>query len=141
MRHLRDEIVRVGHLRRGDNILRRRVEPPVGDIVANRAGEEDGVLQDKTDLRAHAVELVVGDIHAIDQHPAGGRVVEARDEAEHGGFAAAGRAADADALAGLDREIDVAQHRGRRVVGKGHMLENNLALELARIARVGLSAE
>ena len=41
-------------------------------------------------------------------------------------------------MAGFDRQIDVAQHRRSRVVGKGDVLENDLALELARIARVGL---
>ena len=67
MRHLRDELVRIGHLRRLDDFLRRRVGPAVGDVVADRAGEEHGVLQDEADLLAQPVELVVSDIGAIDQ--------------------------------------------------------------------------
>ena len=136
--HLRDEVVRVGHLRRFDDLRRRRFRPSIGDVVADRAGEEDGILQDEANLRTQQVKLQVGDIHAIDPHTPQRRIVKARDEAQHGGLPAAGWAADSDALAGFDGEVDVAQHGGFRIVGEGHMLQHDLALEPARIARVRL---
>ena len=139
VRHLRDEVVRVGHLRGLDDLP--RVSPRAGHRRCCRGWcRETGRCPAKRNRSARAAGRACKSRTSTPsiEHPAGGRIVEARDEAQHGGFAAAGRAADADALAGLDGEIDVAQHRRCRVVGEGHMLEDNLALELARIARVGL---
>ncbi len=51
------------------------------------------------------LEFVLADVLAVDEDGAGLHIVEARDEADDGGFAAAGGADDADELAGLNFEV------------------------------------
>ena len=54
-------------------------------------------------------------------------VVEARQQADDGGLAGAGRAHERDALARLDREADVAEHAVLVLVGERHVLERDAA--------------
>ena len=53
----------------------------------------------------------VAQIHAADFDRAARRVVKAQQQVGERGFAGAARADERDELAGLDGEIDVAQHR------------------------------
>jgi hypothetical protein len=85
------KFVGVGELCRGGDVLRASVRPAVGDVLAHGAMEQHRVLQHEADVRAQRIELVVAQIAAVDQDAAGGRIVEARNEAHHGGLAAAGR--------------------------------------------------
>ena len=67
------------------------------------------------DLRfAQLVELVadlpVADQLAVDRQPAGVDLLEVVDAAQEGGLARAGRSEQAQHLAGLDGQIDAAQH-------------------------------
>ena len=64
--------MRVRHLGGLDDFLRRRIGPAIGNVLANRAGKKDGVLQDKANLLAQPLECVVSDIGAIDQKPGPG---------------------------------------------------------------------
>ena len=66
VRHLRDELIRIGHLRGRDNFRLRRVGPSISDVVTDRAEKEDGVLQNETDLPTQTFEMVIGNVHAVD---------------------------------------------------------------------------
>ena len=50
-------------------------------------------------------------VDPVDQHPAGGRIVEPRDQAHEHALAGAGGAEDRDALAGRHLEVDVPEDR------------------------------
>jgi hypothetical protein len=65
---------------------------------------------------------------AVDQHPSGRRVIEARDELGHGGLPRSGGADEGHGFARMDGEIDVVQHNGIGVVGEGHVIEADLTL-------------
>ena len=70
-----------------------------GDVVADRAAEQGRLLQHDADLRAQALERHVAHVVAVDQHAPGGDVVEARDQVDDRGLAAAGGAEQGDRLA------------------------------------------
>ena len=97
-RHGHDEVVGVGELGGRDDLFLRRVGAAEGDVLEDGSAKEDGVLQDVADLVAQMLEFVVADVLAVDVDFAGLHVVEARDEADDGGFSAAGGADDADKL-------------------------------------------
>ena len=61
-------------------------------VVAHGAIKEDGILRHYANLTAQGIELHLGDVEAIDQHRALQRSVEAGQQFEQGGFAAAGAA-------------------------------------------------
>ena len=67
-------------------------------------------LKDHADLLvAHGGQLALahlGDVDAVDQHLAAGRVIQPGDDAEQGGFARAGWPDDGDELAMLDAQAD-----------------------------------
>jgi len=93
-----------------EDLLVGGIGPPIGDVFADRAVEEHGLLQHEADLAAQRGEPEATDIATVDQHAAAGRVVETRDEAYHGRLAAAGRADNAHHLPLSDREVHVAQY-------------------------------
>ena len=80
MRHLGDELVRISHLCGLDDFLQRRIRSPISNVLADRAREEHGVLQDEADLWAQPFERVVSDIGRLVEYSALRRIVEARDE-------------------------------------------------------------
>ena len=64
------------------------------------------------------------DVLVADQDAAGARVLEAGDQAQRRGLAAAARAEQGDQRPRLDRERDVT-HRDDRTEGLGHPLEHH----------------
>ena len=72
----------------------------VGDVVADRVVEQDGLLRDDADLRAQRCERDVADVAAVDQDAAGSDVEETRDQMDERAFAGAARADDRDHFAG-----------------------------------------
>ena len=135
--HLRDELVGVRELRRLHDLGVGGGRPTVRDVVVHGAAEEHGVLQHEADLAAEPLDREVAQIDAVDQDLAAGGVVKARDHADDRGLAAAGRADDPHELARLDSGVNVLQHRRLGVVGEGHVLELDPALQRPRVARVG----
>ncbi len=76
----------------------------VGDVVAHRAGEEEGLLGHDAELAAERAEVELAQVGAVDQHPSGRRVVEAGDELDDGRLPGAGLADQRDGLARGDGE-------------------------------------
>lgn len=66
--------------------------------------EKRRVLWHDSDVLPHALELTLHDVLAVDEDPAGLWGVETEEEAEDGGFAAAGGADDRGLGAGGDGE-------------------------------------
>ena len=63
-------------------------------------------------------------VDAVDQHASGGRVVEARNQADERRLAGAGEADERDHLAGLRREVDVVQHLACRPDSRSRRLRS-----------------
>ena len=82
-----------------------------GDVGADGVGKEKTLLIDNADLPAESVQVQVAQIPPVGQDAAPLRIVEARDQTEQRALAGAGQAKDADDLARLGVEGNVAQHR------------------------------
>ncbi len=136
-----DELVRLGRLGRGDDLLLRRVRPAVGDIGPDRVGEQEAVLHDQADRGAQRVAGHVGDVVPADADRAGLRVVEARQQHGQGGLAGAGRADHGDRLARLDAERKAAQHRLGRHVAEPDVVEAEAGRVRREFDRVWLVAD
>ena len=85
------------HLRQPRGVLDlvlRRTDAAVGDVVADRVVEQHGVLRHHADRRAQAFLRHVADVLAVDPDAALGHVVEAEQQPADGGLARAGRPDD-----------------------------------------------
>src|SRR2546430_4779839 len=119
LRRRLDERMGVGEAGGGLDRLVRRTGRAVGDVVPDRRGEQEAVLEDYTHLRAQGRERVLTDVTPVDQHAARRRVVQPEDEAHEGGFPAARRAHERDALSGLQHAVDLLERGQARLVGEG----------------------
>jgi hypothetical protein len=137
VRHAGDELMGIGQFRRLDDLVLGGPGMAVGDVVADGSAEEHGFLQNEGNVFAEFVKLVILNVHAVDLDASGVSVVEAGDEAYDGGFPAAGRADEADQLARLDNEADVAQNWTRRVITERHVLELDFTAQRLRLQTVG----
>ncbi len=79
-----DEIVGVSEASGALDLLVGRVHPPVGDVVPDSVGKEEGVFEDNADVPAQVVEAQFTHIRAIDLHRSGFGFVEAREQAGDG---------------------------------------------------------
>ena len=103
--HRHDEVVGVGEFGGGDHFFFGCAGTAEGDVLEDGSAEEDGVLKNVADLIAEMLDLVLADVLAVDMDGAGLHIVEAGDEADDGGFSAAGGADDTDELAWLYFEV------------------------------------
>src|SRR5215831_4933570 len=134
---LRDKFIRIGRFRRGNDVVSSGAAPAVGDVVGDGAAEEHGLLQHVGDSGAEALKRVVADVGAVDRDFARSRIVEPRNEADHRGLAAPRRSHDADRLACVDPEADVAKYRCIFRVTERDVVERDVALERWRDAGLG----
>ena len=72
-----------------------------GDVVADGAAHQGGLLKHDADASSQALEGQLAHVTAVDQHRPLADVVEARDEVDDGGLAAAGGAEQRHRLSGL----------------------------------------
>ena len=81
----------------------------VGDVVADRAREEERLLGHEAELVVVGAQVEVASRGRRRRAPRRSRVVEAGDELHHRGLARAGLADQRDGLARRDVEVDAAQ--------------------------------
>ena len=138
---LGDELVRADRARSLLDLGVARVGTAVGDVVADRAREEERFLRHVPEPASVRAQVEVGDRRAVDQDLPVGDVVEACDELDDGGLAGAGLADQRDRLAGRDREVDAVHDLDAGVrVAEVHVLELDRARDAAgldRVLRVG----
>ena len=133
---LPDEPVRLGHPRSALDLVVGGVGTTVGDVRADRVGEQKAVLEGHADLASQRVQRDRAEVVAVDGHPSRVRVVEARQHGRDGGFAAAAGADDRDPLAGRDAQRQVAQDRCLFVVAERDAVELDLATHGGQLGRV-----
>ena len=101
--HFHDEVVGLSALGSLDDLLIGRAGATVGDVFLDGRGEKHGILQDHSDLHAKRLFGQVAQIAAIEEDPAGDRIIEARHEAQQGALARSGSAHKGHAFAVRDR--------------------------------------
>ena len=122
--------MRAGELGRRDDALDRHAGIGERDVVADRAVEQDVVLQHDAQLAPQPRAVDHGEIDAVDQHAAALGDIEPLDELGERALAGAGRPDNADDLTRRNAETDVVQNlRPIDAVAKRDMLENDVAAD------------
>ncbi|GJC95043.1 hypothetical protein ColKHC_03869 [Colletotrichum higginsianum] len=123
--HRHDEVVDVG-LAAGelDGLVRDLAVGAEDDVLPDGALVERGLLADEGDEGAVLVDVEGADLLAVDEDGAGEGVVEALEEGDGGGLAAAGGADEGDVLARADDEVEAAQDG---LLGAGRVAEVDVA--------------
>ena len=106
-----DELVGVRDVADGADLLQRGVLAAVADVVADRAVEEEVVLQHDAELRAVVAQPHRREIAAVDPDPPAERPVERHDQADERALPGAARSHQRGRRPGGRREADVLQHR------------------------------
>jgi hypothetical protein len=89
LRHGCNEVMGHRILRRPLDLRVGRVRPAEADILADGVVEEDDLLADKGDSVAERSDVDLGDVLAVDEDSAAGRVVESEDQGHQRALAAA----------------------------------------------------
>ena len=84
-------------------------------------------MQHERELIAQVRQLVVAQIHVIEQNFSGRRIVKPGEQIHQRGLARAGRAGNAQARAGRDGKRNVAQNRPLCLVGERNVAEGQRA--------------
>src|SRR5450759_4522749 len=125
----------------GPYLVVTRRGPPKADVLGDRGAEQERVLRDDADVAAQLGGLPVAHVLTVDEHAAGARVVEARDEVGERGLAAAGMADEGERATGRDVEADSLDHRPVHVtevhVVEGDRADGRPAVRAAQRPRVG----
>ncbi len=121
----RDELVRVGRLGRGDDLVAARTRRGVCDVVGDAEREQDRLLQDHGELAAQVRELVRPQVDVVEQDLPLGRIVEAGEQADERGLAGAGGPHYAEPCAPRDITGDVVQDGPVRSIGERHVAERD----------------
>ena len=139
LRELAHEVARLGDLEGLPELLVRGVRVAVAQVARDRAAEEVGLLGHHADARPELLAIDLADVDAVDEHGAGGHVVEARQQVHERRLAAAGGAHDGRRLAGTRLEGDVAQDGllGARVA-EGHAAQLDVAARRGGPRRRGI---
>ena len=130
-----DRLGRRGHLGRVG------VGSAEGDVVANRAGEEEAFLRDDPELAPQRRLRDVPEVDSVDRDPPFARVVEAREELRDRRLPGAGVSDERDRRSRRDVEVDAVQDLGPVAVAEAHVLEADVALDLLEVAGAGLVAD
>src|SRR5581483_9649403 len=102
----------------------------VGDVVAHRVVEQDGVLRNDGNLRAQGRHCHLAHIVTVDHQPPAAHIEEARQQMHQRRLARAAGADDRNHLARRDLEVDIAQYRtviARPRISEPDILEANTA--------------
>src|SRR6185437_16240089 len=115
---LDDEVVGVGRPRRRHDVAEGGVGAGVGDVLGDRAVEEEGVLQHDADLIAQVAQAEFLQADSVDEYLSVVRVIEAANQINEGALAGAGLADEADHLARLNRDVEILEDRLTPLVAK-----------------------
>ena len=136
-----NEVMRIGEPRGLVDLFVGRLRPAVADVVADRTFEQVGLLRDVSQPVAQRQLRDVGDVLPVDQDLADGRIVEARNEADDGRFAGAGRADQRRGLAAFGHETDALEDLLAIAIGEVDIVERDRCgrhLQRLRIRLVAL---
>ncbi len=117
-----DERVGAGEAGGGPYLLVARVRASVGDVGPYGVGEQQALLEDEADAGAQGGQGQVADVVPADPDRARRRVVEARQERDGGGLAAARRADERERLARAHVQAEAVEEGVAVAVGEGHVV-------------------
>ena len=131
---LLDVLAQLGLLRGEGDLFRSGIFDAVGDVGADRIGEQEGVLRDVADIGAQFLERPFLRRNSIDAQLPRAGLDEARNQAGQRGLARTDAADDAQRSAGRDLQVDVAED-GDIAVGEGEIVELDVAGDAFQVGR------
>ena len=138
VRQAGDELVGFRRPGRRDDLLRRRIGPAVGDVGADRVGEQEAVLHHQADRGPQRLQGQVADIPAADPDHAAPDVIEARQQQGDRRLARSGRADHRERLARPHVQGQAPKHRRRRQVAEGDAVQLHVGRPGRQVRRTGL---
>ncbi|MND61060.1 hypothetical protein D3C80_523060 [compost metagenome] len=124
---LADETIGLGAGRSGADLRLGRIGAAIGDVVANRAVQQRGVLGDHADGAAQAVLGDLGHVLPVDADFPTVHVVETQQQVDQGGLASAGAADQTDFFARADVQAQVVEYLTLAVVVEADLVETHRA--------------
>ena len=110
-----------------------------GNVVAHAGRQQKRFLRNQADFVAKFRFRQSGQCHAIQFYPSGLRAVKTQQQTEQRRFAAAGVSHDAVKTAGPNLQINIVEHRIRRIITKADVVERDTAaLDNLRRIRITL---
>ena len=105
-----------------------RITP--AEIVKNRAGEEDVLLQYNGYLTSECIKVILADVLAADIDGATFHIVETADQIDERRLRTSGSADNTDRLTGADGKVDIVKYRyfGIFGVAECHMIETDASV-------------
>src|SRR5712664_2546625 len=107
---------------RRDNLLLAGIWTSESDVLADCPAEQQGVLQNETDLRAQGLDGIVSNVFGVNRDGAAARIIEPWNQADESAFARAGGPYNRDFFTGSDTQVDVGKNGLPRMV-----FERNIA--------------
>ena len=122
--------IQAGRAGRGLHFLLRQVRCGDAQVLPQRPGEEEGLLQHDADIPPQMRQPDLPDIRSADGDPPAvfRKGIQPVQQVHHGGFARAGAAQDTQGGSGGNRQVDIVQHLRAAFIGEGHMLEADVAV-------------
>ena len=114
LRHGPDEPVGLCLMGHAAHLIVGRIRPAVGDVVADRGREQEGLIEHDADLAAKGVQGHVTNVGAVDAHRTALGVMEAWQQEGRGRLAGSTRSHERDGLPRGDVQVEVAQ---RELIG------------------------
>src|SRR5262249_8651334 len=133
--------MRVSELGGVNDLVSGGAGPAIGDVVANRATEQNRVLQNEANLLAEALNCEVAHVNPIDLHPASRRIIETWDQAHQGRLASPGRACDSYMLPRLNMKVDLTEYGRVNIIRESHMIEDDFTAQTGRFKRIRTFAD
>ena len=135
-----DEIA-AGRDRRPQHLVVGRIGPAIADVLANGTVEQRNVLRHDRDGLAQALLRHLGDVLPVDGDAALVGIVEALQQREQRGLAAAGLTDQADALAGLEAQAEPLEDLLAAGIAEGDIVERNRGAALYQRLGRGVIAQ
>jgi hypothetical protein len=135
LRQRGDELVCLRDLRRLLDLLVGGVRAAVGDIGADRVGEQEALLERDADSPPQRVQGHRPRVVPVDQHLAELGVAEPRDQRGDRRLAAAARPDQRHPLAGGDAQAEAVQHGSIGGVAEADVVEDELAPHVGQLDR------
>ena len=83
LRERHDKVVGIGRLRSGDHLAPRRFRAPEENVVRHTAREERRILLNDRQGPSQLDRVEIADIHPVQAHTAGGRIVKTKQKLEN----------------------------------------------------------
>ena len=119
-----------------DDLGLARVRAAVGDVRADRVGEQEALLEGDADAAAQRVQGQLAHVVPVDDDPAAVGIVLARDQCRQRRLAAAARPDEGDALSGRDVQVDAVEHGRAGGVAEADVVEADVTVQVGQLERV-----